>query len=289
MGKRVNISKKIIEQAFNEGWHDSLYYYIKIKTLYRNPIIYNYSYRKISRLTGVSTSVLSKHIKVLLNNKLAHIRNGHLCFYSQDNVIQNFKKNEKVIINLPVHKEKRKMIDELRGVVAVRCLDNQIIRIFKNSEIVKKCKIADAVIFPKEIKALRKAGGSQQMEKNINRRITLSNKGFGKLFNRSQSSGKLYQRRLNTLGVIKSKEKVIIINDKFHSEMLRDRHRSFFRTKNNELAQQLSNTIWSPYMKSYNFLLENESTIDYKYNSTNINNNTNNIRLKTFPLTPSIK
>lgn len=274
MGKRVNISKKIIEQAFNDGWHDSLYYYIKIKTLYTNPIIYNYSYRKISRLTEVSTSVLSKHIKILINNKLAHVRNGHLCFYSQDKIIQDFKKNEKSIINLPVHKEKRKMIDELRGVVVVRCLDSQIERIFKNSEIVKKCGIADCPVFKKEMKALIKAGGSQQMEKNINRRITLSNKGFGKLFNRSQASGKLYQRRLNRLGVIRSKEKIVIINDKFHSEMLRDRHRSFFRTKNNELAQQLSNTIWSPYMISYDYLLENKSTINYKYYS-NIKNGSN--------------
>lgn len=252
---RVNISKTLVEDAFKYEWATTLHYYILIRKLYKTPHIYNYSCRKLSKLTGVSTSVISHHIKIMLEKGIAYVHNGNLCFKSQTKVNAMFGRR-KTIINLQFHKNKTRMLDELRSVILIQNLNNQKTRISKGSEIVKKCKAPALKLSKKELKYLTKHGGEKQLEKSINRRVTLSNKKFGSLFKRSQYSGILYQKRLNQMGVIKSSQKIEIISDKFHPEMMRYALKGFFRTKNNEFAKQLSNTIWSPYMVSYDELLE---------------------------------
>lgn len=278
--KRVNISKSLVEKAAKEDWLTTLYYYILIRKLYKKPHIYNYSFRKISRLTGVSTSVIAHHVKIILEKGLAHVHNGNLCFISQSKVNTIFGK-QKTIINLQFHKNKTKMLDELRSVIVIQNLNNQLTRISKASEIVKKCKTSFLKLSKKEIKFLNKNGGEKQLEKGINRRVTLSNKKIGSLLNRSKYSGRLYQKRLNQMGIIKSKESIKIVSDVFHPEMMRYALKGYFKTKNNEFARQLSNTIWSPYMISYNDLLKKHN-IDYSKlsnvltNNTYINNNISN-------------
>lgn len=156
------------------------------------------------------------------------------------------------------------MIDELRGVLIIQKLNNQLSAIFNRSEIVKKCKIANAKISKDELKLLNKLGGAEKIEMNINRRVTLSNKSIGSTFSRSQSSGKLYQKRLNEIGVLRSRQKITILRNSFHPEMIRYASNKFFCTKNGELARQDSNTIWSPFMKSYNTMLKNSCVEEVK-------------------------
>lgn len=275
--KRINISKSVIEQAFAEGWHDTLYYYILLRSKYKKPIFYNYSFRKVAKDINCAPSVAAKHIKILLEKDLAYIDYGHLCFRSQTNVLKKFK--HKIVMNLPVHIQKRRMIDELRGVLIVRVLDNQLESVFKKSAIVHKCKIANAKVSKKEIKFLEKNGGSAKIEKATNRRMTLSNRAIGKLFMRSQSTGKLYQKRLNQMGILKSRQKIDIVQDVCNSKMLENAPKGYFRTKNNELARQHSNTIWSPYMKSYEDMLKKHPIV-LLYNNTSKNTIINNNDLK---------
>jgi hypothetical protein len=186
---------------------------------------------------------------------LVYVHEGNLCFKSQSKVNTIFGK-QTTIINLPFHKNKTRMLDELRSIIVIQNLNNQKTRIYKSTEIVKKCQTKALKLSKKELKFLCKNGGEKQLEKKINKRVTLSNKKFGSLFKRSEYSGRLYQKRLNKMGIIKSKEKVQIISEVFHPEMMKCALRGHFRTKNNEFAKQLSNTIWSPYMISYNELVE---------------------------------
>jgi hypothetical protein len=248
MQKRVNISRSLVVKAIKEDWLTTLYYYILIRKIYQTPHIYNYSFRKISKLTGVSTSVLSHHIKIMISEGLAHVHNGNLCFISQTKVNKLINKGN-AIVNLPFEKNKKRMILELRGVVIIGNLDNQKIHTTTRFEIVKKCKQSHARLSYKEKKILKKEGGAAQIEKNINGRITLSNQKIGKILNRSQSTGKRIQRGLNQLGIIHSNQYIEILSNNFHPEMLRYPMRGCFRTKNNEFAKQYSNTIWSPYAK----------------------------------------
>jgi DNA-binding MarR family transcriptional regulator len=243
---RVNISRSLIEKATQENWLTTLHYYILIRKLYKTPHIYNYSCRKLSKLTGVSTSVISHHVKIMLSKGIAHVHNGNLCFISQQNVNKLINKGS-AIVNLPFDRNKRRMILELRGVLIVRNLDSQKIHTHTRFEIVRKCKNSYAQLTRKEKKILREEKGALNIEKNINARITLSNKGIGKILKRSQSTGKRIQRGLNELGIIHSSQYIVILSDKFHPEMLRYQMNGCFKTINNEFVKQYSNTIWSPY------------------------------------------
>lgn len=253
--RRINICKSTIEDAFQEGWHDTLYYYVKIRSLHENPIVYNFSYRKIAKMIDTAPSVVSKHVKLLISKDLAHVRDGHLCFYSQQTILDRSEKRQSVI-NLPVWDVKRKMIDELRGVLLIQKLNNQISGVFKRSELVKKCKISTAAITKKEMKFLNKNDGSSSVERNLNRKISLSNDSIGRIFNRSQSTGHLYQKRLNELGVIRSRQDIKIIKQEFSHKMTPYLTKGTFITKNGQLATQSSNIIWSPFMKTYKELLD---------------------------------
>lgn len=257
MKRRINICKSTIEDAFNEGWHDTLFYYVKMRAFYdKKPIFYNFTNRKTAKIIGAAPSVVCKHVKILIEKNLAHITDGHLQFYSLNKILKRTEDRQSVI-NLPVWTEKRKMIDELRGVLLVQRLNNQLVSIHNKNTIVKKMQIANAVISKKELKFLKKNGGGEKVESSINNRVTLSNKAIGATFNRSQSSGKLYQKRLNEMGILRSKAKITILMLSFHSEMLRYAPSGkFFCTKNGELARQDTNTIWSPHMKSYRSLVD---------------------------------
>lgn len=254
MRERVNICQSTINESFSDGWHNSLHYYIQIRSLYKGSIIYKFSNRKVAALIGCAPSVVSKHINILIENGLCHLHSGNLCFYSLNKVKEN--KSNKIILNLPVFRNKRRMLDELRGTMIIQNLDSQILRIYKSSEIVKKCKIANSKISKKELQFISKNGGVDKTEKNINRRITLSNKSIGRLFSRSQSTGKIYQKRLNESSLIRSRAKIVIVDEVYNHNMAHFMPSCFFRTSNNQLALQLSNTIWSPYMKSYTDLLK---------------------------------
>jgi DNA-binding transcriptional ArsR family regulator len=259
---RFNINKSVISDAFREGWHDSLYYYILIKNLYRKPIIYNFSVRKVASLIGVAPSTTSKHIKILLEKNLAHVRDGNLCLYSVNKINANpdNKGKSKSIINLDFCKEKRKMIDQFRSVIIIQKLNNQIRGIAKRSVIVKNCKIENAVLSKAQLKCLIKSGGSKQIEKTLNHRVTLSNRTIGLTFNRSQSSGKLYQKRMNYFGYIRSSASIKIVLENFSGKQWLSDYpiRGVFVTKNNELARQNSNTIGSPFTVSYQDILSKE-------------------------------
>jgi len=248
---RVNISKSIIELAFNEGWHDSLYYYIRVKKLYHNPVIYNYTNRKIATQIGASPSSIAKHIKILIEKGLAHKRDNNLCLYNADKALLNLNLKNQTIINLPLRFNKRDMLDELRGVIIIQNINNQKKAIVKSSEIVKKCHSKTAKISKKEIKFLSKNGGSQNVEKNINTRVSLSNKSIGKLLNRSQGSGKLYQKRLNNLGVISSKAKIEVTKVRLSNKMFFELKKGQFVNKEGFLATQSSNTLYSPFSLSF--------------------------------------
>ena len=243
--KRVNISKAIIEKAFKEGWHDSLHYYVQLKSVYKKPIFYNYSYRKLALKINVAPSSISKHVKVLIENNLAHVKDGHLCFYSPLNSILQNNIKDITIINLPVQSYKRAMVDQLRGVIIIQNLNNQKKAIVTRSAIVNKCKSETAIISKQEYKFLKKNGGQEQVEKNINSTITLSNKKFGFIFNRSSSSGKTYQKRLNSLGIIKSKARFNVIIDKVSPKMDLDFKVGRFVSTKNQFVEQLSNEILS--------------------------------------------
>jgi hypothetical protein len=142
------------------------------------------------------------------------------------------------------------MVDALRGVIIIQNLNNQRKKILKSSEIVKLCKTPNAKISKGQMKFVKKKGGLETLEKNLNPKTTLSNKSIGRLLFRSQSSGKLYQKRLNRLGQISSKIDFQVIAKGFIREMLLDLPSKYLINRKGELVLQNSNFISSKYMLS---------------------------------------
>ena len=242
---KVNIAKAIIDRAFKEGWHDTLYYYVRLKKQFHKPIFYNYSYRKIANLINASPSSVSKHVKILIDKNLAHISNGHLCIYSPQNSLLKNNIKDNTIVNIPYHASKRAMLDELRGVILIQNLNCQKKAIARSSAIVKKCNRPDSIVSKREYKYITKKGGLEVLEKNINNNVSLSNKSIGVLFNRSQSTGKLYQKRLNKQGVISSKANIKVLLVGVVSKMCIDLKKGQYVNRDNNLIQQSSNLIFS--------------------------------------------
>ena len=88
----------IIQKAHTEGWLRSLSIYYKIKILYRNSTIYNYSPNTLARLLDLSANTIRKHIKILERHDLVRYHSGNLTCVS----IISFKKinNKRCTIHL---------------------------------------------------------------------------------------------------------------------------------------------------------------------------------------------
>lgn len=137
------------------------------------------------------------------------------------------------------------MLDELRGVILIQNLNNQKKAIARSSAIVKKCNRPDSIVSKREYKYIAKKGGLEVIEKNINKNVSLSNKNIGSLFNRSQSTGKLYQKRLNKQGVIHSKANIKVLLVGVVPKMCIELKKGQYINRDNNLVQQSSNLIFS--------------------------------------------
>lgn len=62
---KVHITLGLLHQANDEGWMRSLDYFCRLKALYFNGVVYNYSMRKLGELLKVSPTTIKHHILVL--------------------------------------------------------------------------------------------------------------------------------------------------------------------------------------------------------------------------------
>lgn len=74
-------------------------FYIKLKSLYSNSTIYNYSLRKVSRLAGCSTTLAKKNLTILEKYGLIEYHHGNLTLKSQKNFSLKYRGKAKILIN----------------------------------------------------------------------------------------------------------------------------------------------------------------------------------------------
>jgi hypothetical protein len=66
--------------------------YVVLKRVKRNSVIYNFTYSKLKKLTGIHITTLKKIVKLVLNHKLAEItKEGHLQLVSKTRILQEKK------------------------------------------------------------------------------------------------------------------------------------------------------------------------------------------------------
>lgn len=182
--------------------HLDLYAFIKCHSVYRHPIFYNFTYRKLSNLTGIGISGLHVRIRSMIDKGWCHIsKAGHLVFKGLDKL-----GNQMVLI--PVRGNKRDQILEFRNAIIRQNISQQIKQISKKRETVKKAK-GNRPLSKREILLLRR---NPKLESEI-QETTLSNKRIGSLVDRSKTTGYRLQKQLRESLMIKTKARFELIKE----------------------------------------------------------------------------
>ncbi len=200
--KKYNIPYSLIRYAVDNNLLDTLHYYYMMRVMFKNRVIYKFSYLKASQLLQISVGATHNHIKKMI--KLGWVdlqQSGNLKIVG----VNKLAKNDKEIIQVPIESNKKAQLFQFRYVIIHRNLANQRRRVDNNVEIVKRSRERFGKLTPKHVRYINKRGGIDELEKRTVNRLSLSNKKIGALFHRSQSTGKRYQYLMNKASLIKSK------------------------------------------------------------------------------------
>lgn len=171
---------------------------LRLRTLFKNRVIYNYSILKLSQLSGLSRTCIRKHLPIIIKQGWATIQGNNLKFTG----INKLKKHEKeTCVPILISGDKNTQLTYIKHTLIVLNLGNQQKAIKEKSKIISQQKVSKAVY------------NKHRSERSINNDLTLSNRKFGKLFNKSESTGKKLQSRLRKLNLIKSYSRYIKIKD----------------------------------------------------------------------------
>ena len=198
----------VISTSFEEKWERSLVFFIQLRQLHCKPIIYNFSYRKISKELNCSIGTVKKHIILLEEKGLLNFSHGNLMLVGT-NKIKNLYKG--VLTPVKVVNDKKDQLTCLRYVVIKRNLRLQ--------EKAHK-KALDIIYYHKQVKGILKAEATMKaktglsVEKGLRSDFLLSNVKIGSLCNRGLHTGLKIQSELNQLGLIQSSSNYKLLKNK---------------------------------------------------------------------------
>ena len=207
---KYNVPITLIQKAVDENQLDTLYYALVLSHTSPNRVIKNFTHRKSASILKVSVATSHKQINRIIKLGLAVMQpNGNLKF----NGVNKLKgKLHERTIQVPILDSKKKQVAAFRYSLIHKNLNLQKSQIDYKNLIVKRCS-SPKRLRKKAIKAIAKAGGVKKLKSSINNKVTLSNKTFGEMLNRSASSGKRYQKHFNELKFISSSPNYIKLCD----------------------------------------------------------------------------
>jgi hypothetical protein len=243
-GLKYNIPYSLIKFACDNNLLDTLHYYYRLRVLFTNRIIFNFSYKKASVLLNISVGATHNQIKKMIALKWVELQpNGSLKILGVNKLKSNY--NE-LTIKVPIESTKKAQLLQFRFVLIYNNLKKQKSRIDKKTSLVKKVSKSNEIITKKENKVIMKSGGVKAFEKSIMNRVTLSNKKLGKILFRSQATGKLYQKAMNDAKLITSKayfDVICNLDSKLLSEAKKQSECYYLIVDNGVLKKRSSNTI----------------------------------------------
>ena len=89
MGNHININLSIY--AAELGILKPYSVYVKVKSIYRHSIIYNYTPNKLSRVTKLHHKTIKRYVDKLIKYKFCELRNGHLLFKAPRKMYRNLR------------------------------------------------------------------------------------------------------------------------------------------------------------------------------------------------------
>ncbi len=210
---------------------------------YKNRVFYNYSLRSIANKIGVTKETVRKHLPTLFKLKLITKQGSHLSIIGINKI-----KGKSHCVLVPCFTNKTKQITALRWALIKKSFDRQAEAISHKSKIVT---YANTNLKPtkKQLKYIAKNGGLtkvvNKIRKDGNQCLTLSNKSFGKLINRSKQTGQRLQKQFNQLAFIKSTYRFVTIKENAHIVDYIENYygQGYIYTSDNRIVKQKSNAI----------------------------------------------
>jgi Mn-dependent DtxR family transcriptional regulator len=200
--KKYNVPYELIKSCVYGNRLDTLVYFLRLRSAYRNRIIFKFTYAKAAKLMSCSNGSAHKHIKRM--QELGWIIKqecGNVHCAGTDR-IKSIYKNQN-IIQIPVAAIKRDQVMQLEFALVRNNIDKQGKAISKKTKTVLKAK-KGIPMSKADYKSMQKLGGQDKFEKSLQSRTTLSNRKFGQLCNRSTVTGQRRHRAYWKAGLIKS-------------------------------------------------------------------------------------
>lgn len=196
----VFIPIKLIKDAEEGGYLRSLGYFVRMKSLYKNSVHYNYSLRSLADKLECSPACLSHHIKVLKSKNLIYQHANNLTFLGLNKLQKLHGVNN---IGIPV--DPKNQYDVLRCQIIRFNLSSQQYRIRKSG--IQKSNLLNVPL--------------TKTEKAQSSYTGLSAKGIGALFYLTGATGSRIRKKLNNLGYLFCKRVYSVLYDnKTHTDYI---------------------------------------------------------------------
>lgn len=197
----------VVRDSFEEKWERSLVFFVQLRTLYTKPIVYNFTYKKISMLLNISIGTVKKHIDILKSKNLVSVNNKNLCLKGTTALKKLYTG---VLVPVKLSDNKKDQLTLLRYIVIKRNLRLQEKACRKALDIINYHKGRLKGLTGKGVKSLlkreeaMKAKTGLSVEKGLRTDFLLSNVKIGGLCNRGIHTGLKIQAEFNRLGLIES-------------------------------------------------------------------------------------
>lgn len=117
---------KLIESfPIKEMYALAIYY--KVKRMFRNSVVYNWSYKKTAEILGISYHKSRKYIKILKDKGLVKEHCGNLLFISHAKAISEFSGGKKKLAKR-INIKHEDSIEDIKDKLIALSIDNDIIR-----------------------------------------------------------------------------------------------------------------------------------------------------------------
>lgn len=211
--KKTWLPFMVVENSFSERWERSLLFYCQLKHVYKKPIIYNYTLRKIGELMQCSPTSVKYHLDLLKEKGLIFISGKNLNLTGVTNLL-NKCSTKKFLVPVKYFKDKKEHLTSLRYVLIKRNFRLQERAINSSINIINYHQGKLKNLTSRQVKSLLKKEKDKEMktkttvEKSFRNFLILSNQKFGSLCNRGILTGLKIQKDLNSLGFITSHHRV---------------------------------------------------------------------------------
>lgn len=184
-----------LKLVLNPEYHSAICVWIRFHKK-RRPIFYNVfkngklNYRLLAELTGISATCIRKHLQAMFIMGWCKRSGKHLVFKGIDRF-------DSKIITIKTFQSRKQQLLELRYSIIRHNLDLQSKQQKHKEAVVIKANGQFNKLTKKEVKLLSK------IRENPVQPLTLSNRKYGKLINRSTSTGRRIQKQLRTNAYLK--------------------------------------------------------------------------------------